>query len=52
MQMVKGDADRYRGGISAVRTIEHWNRLPREVLVPPFLKVLRTKLDEVLSNLS
>ena len=31
--------------------VRHWNRLPREVVDAPSLEVLKTKLDEALSNL-
>ena len=34
-----------------VRTGRHWNRMPREFLQSPSLKVFKTKLDKFLSNL-
>ena len=34
-----------------VRVVRHWNRLPREVVVAPSLKVLKARLDRALSNL-
>jgi len=30
---------------------EHWDRLPREVVVSPSLEIFKTRLDEVLYNL-
>ncbi|PKU45196.1 hypothetical protein llap_4497 [Limosa lapponica baueri] len=31
--------------------MEHWNRLPRDVVESPSLEILKTNLDESLSNL-
>ena len=31
--------------------VKHWNRSPREVVEPPSLEVLKTRLDMVLGNL-
>ena len=33
-----------------VRVIEHWQRLSREVVECPSLKILKSCLDEVLGN--
>ncbi|KFV91937.1 hypothetical protein N327_13911, partial [Fulmarus glacialis] len=34
-----------------VRVVNHWNRLPREVVDAPSLEVFKARLDEALSNL-
>ncbi|PKU32189.1 hypothetical protein llap_17506 [Limosa lapponica baueri] len=31
--------------------VEHWNRLPREVVEAPSLEIVKVKLDEALGNL-
>ncbi|KFP35059.1 hypothetical protein N324_02665, partial [Chlamydotis macqueenii] len=31
--------------------LEHWNRLPREVVDAPSLEILKARLDGALSNL-
>ncbi|KFQ04738.1 hypothetical protein N330_05866, partial [Leptosomus discolor] len=34
-----------------LRVVRHWNRLPKEVVDAPSLKVFKTRLDGALSNL-
>jgi len=34
-----------------MRVVEHWNRLPREAVAAPSLKVFKDRLDGALSNL-
>ncbi|KFV19366.1 hypothetical protein N340_10950, partial [Tauraco erythrolophus] len=34
-----------------MRVVEHWNRLPREVVDAPSLEMFKARLDEALSNL-
>jgi len=34
-----------------LRVMEHWNRLPREVVDSPSLEIFKTRLDKVLYNL-
>ncbi|KFZ63243.1 hypothetical protein N321_12896, partial [Antrostomus carolinensis] len=34
-----------------VRVVGHWNRLPKEAVEAPSLKVFKARLDEALSNL-
>ncbi len=34
-----------------MRVVEHWNRLPREVVDAPSLETFKARLDRALSNL-
>jgi len=36
-----------RKNFITLRVMEHWNRLPREVVESPSLEIFRTFLDEV-----
>jgi len=40
-----------RKNFFTLRVTEHWNRLPREVVDSPFLKIFKTRLDKVLCSL-
>uniref|UniRef100_A0A8C3PM34 Aldehyde oxidase n=1 Tax=Calidris pygmaea TaxID=425635 RepID=A0A8C3PM34_9CHAR len=40
-----------RRGFFTVRVVEHWNRLPREVVEAPSLEIFKERLDEALGNL-
>jgi len=40
-----------RKNFFTIRVMEHWNRLPREVVESPSLEIFKTCLDEVLGSL-
>jgi len=40
-----------RKNFFTLRMMEHWNRLPREVVESPSLEIFKTHLDEVLCSL-
>jgi len=40
-----------RKNFFTLRVMEHWNRLPREVVESPSLEIFKTHLDEALCNL-
>ncbi|KFV09980.1 hypothetical protein N340_12536, partial [Tauraco erythrolophus] len=40
-----------RKNFFTMRVVEHWNRLPREVVDAPSLETFKATLDEALSNL-
>jgi len=40
-----------RKSFLALRVMEHWNRLPRDVVDSPSLEIFRTRLDEILCSL-
>jgi len=37
--------------IAAVRVVQHWNWLPREMVDTPSLEIFKVRLDGALSNL-
>jgi len=37
-----------RKNFFTLRMMEHWNRLPREIVESPSLEIFKTRLDEVL----
>ncbi|KFV83275.1 hypothetical protein N308_01282, partial [Struthio camelus australis] len=39
-----------RKNFFTVRVVEHWKRLPREVVKSPFLEIFKTCLDTFLGN--
>jgi len=40
-----------RKNFFTLRMMEHWNRLPREVVESPSLEIFKTRLDAVLCSL-
>jgi len=40
-----------RKNFFTLRVMEHWNRLPREVVEFPSLEIFKTRLDKVLCSL-
>ncbi|PKU27955.1 hypothetical protein llap_21741 [Limosa lapponica baueri] len=40
-----------RNKFFTMRVVEHWNRLPREVVEAPSLQILKVRLEEALGNL-
>ncbi|KFP44940.1 hypothetical protein N324_01124, partial [Chlamydotis macqueenii] len=50
---IEGDRFRLdkRKTFFTMRVVEHWNRLPREVVDAPSLETFKARLDEALSNL-
>jgi len=40
-----------RKNFFTLRVVEHWNRLPREVVGSPSLEIFKTRLHEVLCSL-
>ena len=40
-----------RKNFFTLRVMEHWNRLPKEVVESPSLEIFKTHLDKVLYNL-
>ncbi|KFR16461.1 hypothetical protein N306_12789, partial [Opisthocomus hoazin] len=40
-----------RKNFFTIRVVKHWNRLPREAVDTPSMKVFKARLDGALSNL-
>jgi len=40
-----------RKNFFTLRVMEHWNRLPREVVESPSLEIFKTRLNKVLCSL-
>jgi len=40
-----------RKNFFSLKMMEHWNRLPREIVESPSLEIFKTRLDDVLCSL-